>query len=129
MGLNATRKCHECGVKQPREDMRSLEVKDEVRRSRPLLVLRNFVRMLLGHKPEDTNRRSWLFGHYQRVETRTVTRWYCFACFIKQLTPQEFNLFRNAYHDDAVLEEGSERAAELLARLDGLFSGHQEGRP
>jgi hypothetical protein len=120
------KKCFECGVKQPLQDMRSLKITEEVRRSQPLLILRNFVGMLLGKKPTNTKKRSWLFGHYQPLETRTATRWFCFNCFIKQLTPKEYALFRNAYHDDAVLEEGQEGAAEMVARLDAVFEGQEE---
>ncbi len=120
------KKCSECRSKCPLPDLHLLKVEIQTRPLLPWLVLRNFVGLLLGYVPENRTKKSWLFGNYQRTETKKVSRWFCFDCYIKLLTPKEFELFRNAYYEDAVVEDGQERAAELVSRLDAVFAGHAE---
>ena len=50
----------------------------------------------------------------------------CFDCFIRVLTPTEYELFRDAYYDDALAEGGQEQAAELVARMDEVFAAREE---
>jgi hypothetical protein len=121
-----TKECSECRIKCPLPDLHLLKVEIEIRPWLPWLVLRNFAGLLLGYKPKNMNKKSWLFGNYQRTETKKVTRRFCFDCYIKLLTPKEYELFRNAYYEDAVIEDGQERATELVARLDAVFAGHAE---
>ena len=122
------KKCRECGAKCRQTDMHLLTIEKQTRPWLPWLFLRNLVAQLLGYKPKNTKMKSWLFGHYQRVKTKKVMCWFCFNCYIKLLTPTEYQLFRNAYYADAVLEDGQERAAELVARLDAAFAHHEEAR-
>ena len=123
-----TKKCYECRSKCPLQDLHLLKIEVEIRPWIPWLVVRNLAGLLLGYKPENMTKKSWLFGNYQRTEKKKVTRWFCFDCYIKLLTPKEFELFRNAYYEDAVVENGQERADELIARLDAVFAGHAEAR-
>ena len=120
------KKCYECKSKLPLSDLHLLKVEIQTRPWLPWLVLRNFAGMLLGHMPENMTKKSWLFGHYQRTERKKVTRWFCFDCYIKLLTPKEYELFRDAYYEDAVVEDGREKATQLVARLDAVFAGHTE---
>ena len=126
MAVNSKRKCHVCSIRCPRSDMHLLTVEIQTRPWLPRLILRNFAGLLLGYKPQNTTKKSWLFGNYQRLETKKAIRWYCFSCYVKLLTPKEYELFRNAYYDDALIEGDQEKAAELVAKLDAVFAGHVE---
>lgn len=106
--------------------MHRIEVQERITRSRIELTLRHAITMLLGQRPKGTGKRAWLFGHYRRTEPRKVMRWHCFECFIRQLTPQEYQYFRNAYHDDMASEQGSEQAEAMVAVLDALYYPRRE---
>lgn len=106
--------------------MHRLELQEKVKRSHIELMLKNAAAMLLSRKPKGISRRSWLFGHYQRTQSRTVMRWHCFDCYIRQLTPQEYQLFRNAHRDDLASEKGAAKAQASVARLDALYHGEGE---
>jgi len=121
MAVLHNRKCSVCGVKNPRQEMHRLELQQKVKRSHIELMLKNAAAMLLAQKPKGISRRSWLFGHYRRTQSRTVKRWHCFECYIRQLTLQEYQLFRNAHHDDLASEKGPAQAEASVARLDALY--------
>ena len=106
--------------------MYRIEIQEQVRRSHIALMLRNAVAMLLGQRPKGTGRRSWLFAHYQRTQSRNVMRWHCFNCYVRQLTPQEYQLFRNGHRDDLASEQGAAQAQASVARLDALYHGEGE---
>ena len=120
------RKCAVCAAKNPKQEMHRIEMQEKVTRSHIALTLRNAAAMLLGQRPKGTGRRSWLFAHYQRTQSRNVMRWHCFNCYIRQLTPQEYKLFRNAHHDDLASEQGVAQAKTSVARLDALYHGEGE---
>ena len=101
--------------------MHRIEMQEEVTHSHIALTLRNAGAMVLGKKPKGTGRRSWLFAHYQRTQLRNVMRWHCFNCYICQLTPHEYQLFRNAHHDELASEQGALQAKTAVARLDALY--------
>ena len=52
-------------------------------------------------------------------------RWHCFNCYVRQLTPQEYQGFRNGHRDDLASEQGAAQAQASVARLDALY--HSEG--
>jgi hypothetical protein len=106
--------------------MHLLTIKKQTRPWLPLLFLRNFVDLLFGYKPANTTKKSWLFGHYKRLKTQKIKCWFCFNCHLKLLTPKEYEQLRNAYYAEATLEDGQEKAAELVGRLDAALAGHEE---
>lgn len=122
-----TRKCDECGTRVARDAMRLAHVEVQKRYPLPILFLRNLGGLVLGYKPEHKSVRRYLFGHgFMELNRKTVKRWLCFNCFIQVLTPKEYELFREAYFDDAVVEDGRERAAERLADMDAVFAAREE---
>lgn len=124
------KKCHDCGIKAQREDMRFVTLVVKKRYALPILFLRNLGGLILGYKPEEKSARRYLFGHgFMELNTRRVRRWLCFDCFIKVLTPSEYEVFRDAYYDDALVEDGEERAAELVAHMDQVFATRERAAP
>jgi len=122
-------KCHECRTRYPRDDLHRIQIKRHFRLPLPLLIVRNFFGWILGYKPDHVNKRAWLFGHdFKKLETKKVMRWVCFDCYIRLLTPREYESFRSAYYDDLVMEGGQEKAVELVTRMDAVFAT-REGTP
>jgi len=112
---------------QLRSDMHRIQVKRHFRLPLPLLIGRNFVGLLMGYRPEHISRRAWLFGNeYKKLETKKTMRWVCFDCYIRVLTPREYDAFRSAYYDDLAREKGREQAAAFIAHMDAVFAGREE---
>jgi len=107
--------------------MHRIQVKRHFRLPFPLLVVRNFFGLILGYKPEHITRRAWLFGNdFKKLETSRRMRWVCFDCYIRVLTPQEYEVFRSAYRDELALEDGREQADAVIARMDAVFADGRE---
>jgi len=123
----AQKKCRECGTRLPTEDLHRIQVLKRFRLPLPLLILRNFVGWIMGYKPIHVTKRAWLFGHeYKKLETRKVMRWVCFGCYIRLLTPREYESFRSAYYDDLVMEDGQEKASAMVAHMDAVFAARED---
>jgi hypothetical protein len=107
--------------------MRHVTLEVQKRYPLPILFLRNLGGLILGYKPEEKSVRRYLFGHgFMELNTKKVKRWLCFDCFIQLLTPKEYAMFREAYYDDALIEDGQEKAAELIVHMDEIFAAREE---
>ena len=121
------RKCRACGIKAQREDMRLVTLRIEKRYPHAVLFLRNLGGLVLGQKPAEKGLFRYLFGHgFMELNIKKERRWLCFDCFIRTLTPKEYALFRDAYYDDLLIEDGQEQADGSIARMDAVFAAREE---